>query len=143
MQKTQEEMENYGLNLLSLASETKKLSMDDNAALSPALSHITVSSAASSESQAPSFTESSPPSEKSAELNGGSKNTSRGSSVDEHTPASLTVSVHAIDDAIISHAELVSSVHECPQLTLLKTLGRAQIRLSQDQPDSCSRRLVQ
>ena len=100
--------------------------MDDHAALKPALSHTTVTGATSLDIQAPSFTESSPPSEESAELNGRSKSTSR-LSFAEHTPASLTVSVSEVDDAIISHAEVVRSVYEFRQSNLLTTLEWVQI----------------
>lgn len=112
MQKTTyEEYGKYGLSLLGLASQTEKLSVDDQAALSPTSNHTADSSAAPSESQAPSFTESPPPSEKAVEESEGSKIT-RGTSCAEHTPGSLKFSIHALDDAIISHAEVVSSAHE-------------------------------
>lgn len=110
MQKTtNEEYGQYGLSLLGLAPRTKKLSVDDQAALSPTSIHTTDFSAGSSESQAPSFAEPPPPSEKSAEGSEDSE-TIRGTSCAKHIPGSYNPS--ALDDAIISDAELVSSVHD-------------------------------
>lgn len=108
MQKTKaEENGKYGLSLQGLTSETKKLSVDDQAALSPTSIHTTDSSAASSESQAPSFTESPPPSEKSAGKHGGSKNSSRASSAEYASPGS-EISSSGEDDFVVSQAEVVS-----------------------------------
>ena len=97
----------YDLSLQALSSKTKKLSMDDYAALSPTSIHTVNSSADSSESQAPSFTESPPPSEKSAEKHGGSKSSSRASSAEYASPGS-EVSSSEEDDLVVSQAEIVS-----------------------------------
>ena len=105
-----EEYGRYGLSLLSLAAKTEHLSIDDQAALSPSSFHTSSSGIASSESQAPSFTESPPSSETSAGEYGDSESTSR-TSCSENIPGSLRVSIYDLDDAIITHAEVVGSVH--------------------------------
>lgn len=101
----------YGLGFPGLVSGTEQLSVDDHVALSPRSDHDSASSVGSSEGRAPTFTESPPPSEIAVE-EGGSKSTSRASSA-EHSPPSLEVSIHRVDQCIISNAEVVSSRSNC------------------------------
>lgn len=99
-----EKYRKYGLGFPGLVSGTEQLSVDDHVALSPRSDHDSASSVGSSEGRAPTFTESPPPSEIAVE-EGGSKSTSRASSA-EHSPPSLEVSIHRVDQCIISNAEV-------------------------------------
>lgn len=96
-----------GLGFPGLVSETEQLTIDDHAALSPRSDHDSNSSVGSSGVRAPTFTESPPPSEKSAEGEG-SKSTSRASSAEYSPPALSAFSHVGVEDSTVSHAEVVS-----------------------------------